>query len=102
MTIRPRPLGPSLCGNLGRIVTVRCLIHHRITALSLDNDRLIVSFFSSFADDRELNHRTGDNEGASKELPTRTKKERRRHERHHELLSTAARARKEYDLSIIS
>ena len=32
-----------------------------------------------------------------KELPTRTKKDRRRHDRHHELLSTAARARqKEY------
>ncbi|XP_046456841.1 uncharacterized protein PB18E9.04c-like isoform X2 [Daphnia pulex] len=54
--------------------------------------------WSDSDDDRDLtSNRVGaDNDGGgNKELPTRTKKERRRHERHHELLSTAARARKE-------
>nr|CAH0109111.1 unnamed protein product [Daphnia galeata] len=54
--------------------------------------------WSDSDDDRDFtSNRVGADHdgGGSKELPTRTKKERRRHERHHELLSTAARARKE-------
>ncbi|KAI9559049.1 hypothetical protein GHT06_015838 [Daphnia sinensis] len=66
-------------------------------AATLIHDQLHRS--SKQTDDRDLtsNRAGADNEGgsSSKELPTRTKKERRRHERYHELLSTAARARKE-------
>ncbi|EFX82804.1 hypothetical protein DAPPUDRAFT_316408 [Daphnia pulex] len=67
-------------------------------AATLIHDQLHKSTANKHKDDRDLtSNRVGaDNDGGgNKELPTRTKKERRRHERHHELLSTAARARKE-------
>lgn len=47
-------------------------------------------------DDRDRSvERDSASTAGQKELPTRIKKERRRHERHHDLISSAARARKE-------
>lgn len=86
---RPKPLWQPWSDSDGSIVFTISLPSFTYSSIPfLKYDSLLIS------DDRELNHRTGDNDGgsASKELPTRTKKERRRHERHHELLSTAARA----------